>query len=114
MRQLQDCGCHVLLREQCFQVQCGSLVIARGARSGSVYPMHVSEVRDGVVSCTTLTCHRRETRRVSFASDLHHAQDIEHIAMQEMPGDSTTETELEAQVERQCSSETQQASSEFV
>ena len=33
--------------------------------------------------------------------------------MQDMPGDST-EIELEAQVERQCSSETQQASFEFV
>ena len=105
VRQLQDSGCRVLLREQCFQVQCGSLVIARGARCGLVYPMHVSEVRDGVVSCTTLTCHRRETRRVSFASELQCARATEQSAVRDLSA---------RELERQCSSETQQVSSDFV
>lgn len=109
VRQLQVSGCRVLLREQSFQMHCGSLVIARGARSGLVYPMHVSEVRDGVVSCTTLTCHWRETRCVSFASELHYAPETEHAVVQDMSVDSAA-----AEVEQDCSSESQQVSSNFV
>ena len=104
MRQLADYGCHVSLREQSFQMRCGSLVIARGDRSGLISPLYVSEVHDGLVSIMLLTCGARETRRVSFAVDLEHAQETEHLAMQDMSVDSAAV----AEVERDCFSETQQ------
>ena len=50
--QLCDDGCEVTLDEHCFQMQCGSLVIARGARSCLVYPMHITPIRHDLVSVT--------------------------------------------------------------
>ena len=109
IRQLQDSGCQVLLGEQSFQMRCGSLVIARGDRSCLIYPLYVSEVQDDVVLIELLTCSQRETRRVSFDIDLHHAQETEHPAVQDMSVHSA-ETELE----RKCSSKTQQGLSQSV
>ncbi|MCO5603307.1 hypothetical protein L7F22_057456 [Adiantum nelumboides] len=61
----------------------------------------VSQVRDGIVSVTTLTCEERETRRVSFADELQYAQEIEQLAVQDVLVEFA-----EAKVERTCSSET--------
>ena len=48
----------------------GSLVIARGAEASTVYPMHVDQVRDGVVSISLQPGREQESRRVSFAHGL--------------------------------------------
>ena len=74
--QLRDCGCQILLRERSFVMHLGLLVIARGARVSTVYPMHVDHVRDGIVSISMQTCREREMRRVSFA---HGLQDALHV-----------------------------------
>ena len=103
VRQLQDSGCQVFLGEQSFQMRCRSLVIARGDRSRLIYPLYVSEVRDDVVLIELLTCRQIETRRVSFAIELHHAQETEHLAVQ-----GVSVVSVETEVERDCSSETQQ------
>lgn len=57
-----------------------------------------------------LTSGEQETRRVSFAVELLHAQKTEHVlVVQDMSVDS-----VETEVEQDCSSETQQVLSEFV
>lgn len=59
-------------------MQRGLLVIARGARTHIVYPLHVTQVSRGVVYVTTLPCREFETRRVSFQYASSHATyDIE-------------------------------------
>ena len=63
VRQLQDSGCRVVLGEHSFQMHCGSLVIARGARCGMLYPLHVDHLRDGVVSVIMQPGRERESRR---------------------------------------------------
>ena len=63
-----------MLTEQQFRMHQGSLVIARGARLGRCYPMHVDHVRDGTVSVSMQPC--RETRRVSFVDRLQDALPI--------------------------------------
>ena len=61
-------------------MHCGLLVIvARGAKIGLFYPLHVSEVRDGLVSITVQS-YRRETRHVSFADELQCAVHDDMIA----------------------------------
>ena len=72
--QLQSSGHRVLLGEWSFQMHWGSLVMARGARSGLVYPLHISDTRDDVVSVYLQPCMERETRHVSFADVLQYAQ----------------------------------------
>ena len=70
VRQLFDSGCHVvLLAQQSFSMQLGSLVIAHGARTYVVYPLLVPYARDGVVSIATLTCGEQEMRRLVEYSD---------------------------------------------
>ena len=84
-------------------MHCGLLVIARGAKSGMVYPLHVSHVRDGAVSVILQPCREREMRRVSFADALQDTQtSIEQVdlAVQDMSA--------YGHVERECSSKTQQ------
>ena len=104
VRQLQDSGCHVVLGEHSFQMHCGSLVIARGAWSGLTYLMHVSEVRDGMVSITLQPCRERQTtRHVTFADGLQDAQTlVKHLEL--VVQDTSM---LHRHVERDCSSEPQ-------
>lgn len=83
------------------------LVIARVARSFLIYPLQVSQMRDNIVTVTTVTCKEQETR--CGTSELLYAQETENLAVQDMSVDSAM-----AEVERVCSSETQHASSEFV
>ncbi|MCO5578707.1 hypothetical protein L7F22_032552 [Adiantum nelumboides] len=63
----------------------------------------VAEVRDDIVSVTTLTCEEQETRQVSFVDELQYAQETEHLAVQDVSVNSA-----ETEVEQACSSETQQ------
>ena len=100
--QLRDSGCQIMLTEQQFRMHQGSLVIARGARLGRCYPMHVDHVRDGIVSVSTQPC--RETRRVSFADRLQDA-----LPVLEQSSDYVVHVDTE--VERFCSSETQRDTS---
>ena len=69
--QLRDSGCHVTFRDESWKMRKGSLAIARGARIGTDYPLHVRHVRDGIVFVTSQPCADAETRRVSFQDTLH-------------------------------------------
>ena len=58
-------------------MQMGSLVIARGARSGTGYSLDVFEKRDDVVSETLQTSREQKTRHVSFADAVQSSVDTE-------------------------------------
>ena len=107
--QLRDCGCRISLRERDFTMHLGSLVIARGARCGMLYPLHVDHMRDSVISVVMQSGRERETRRVSFADELRDArvEQVVELAVQVMSTGS-------GRIERDCSSESQQGESSYV
>ena len=85
MSQLFNSGCHVLLAEQSFLMQLGSLVIAHGARTYVVYPLLIPYAQDGVVPIATLTCGERETQTCLICEYAPvYTHDKEHAVMQDM------------------------------
>ena len=52
MGQLDDVGYHVIFGFQSSKIQKDSMLLARGAKSGTLYPLHVSGVFDNVVAIT--------------------------------------------------------------
>ena len=47
------------------------LIIARGAKVGTGYPMHVDQIQDGTISISMEPLREQEIKRVSFAIGLH-------------------------------------------
>lgn len=73
-----DSGCRVSLFERSFVLHLGLLVIARGARVGTWYPLYVVQARDGLVSISLQPCEEQETRTVSLADSTQDALQVEH------------------------------------
>ena len=95
--QLRDYGCRVLPDEHSFRMQCGSLVIARGGTSYLVYPLQVTQIRDGSVSVTLHSCKQRNSRHISFVDESHadaqqtlveHGEPVVHLSCGDVHIDS--------------------------
>ena len=71
--QLQDDGYDFIHIEHSWKIQRGLLVVARGARSGTYFPLYCSYSCAGAVYVTALPCREVETKRVSFQDALSHA-----------------------------------------
>ena len=52
--QLDDIGYHTVFGSQSWNIMKGSMIIAKGVKCGSLYPMHVSSVNENVVAITEL------------------------------------------------------------
>ena len=64
--QLRDDGYAFLHTEHSWRLHRGLLVVARGARSSTNFPIYPSYIRAGAVYVVALPCREVETRRVSF------------------------------------------------
>ena len=64
--QSRDDGYAFMHTKHSWKIQRGLLVVARGARSGTDFPLYCSYSRAGAIYVTALPCREVETRRVFF------------------------------------------------